>query len=184
MKDNLRIKFVGFIEDKINYLVDLDNREVFYKHLDCTNYTKLSNKFVIIDNPINDSLTVSFKLADRVNICEVEIYANCITHVNVTLTNTLTHEKTVLPEEFTTYDYFSKQNLLDKNGNLNLFVDYDRVFSLTKHNIGLIYNTCERVDFIYNVLQDIKSQKDFSVIVKNILTGVRDKLDRPTPLSE
>lgn len=185
MEDNLRIKFVGFIQEKVNYIVDLDNREVFYKHLDCTNYTKLPNKFAIINNPITDSLTVSFKLADNINICEVEIYANCITHVNVTLTNTIKHEKTVLPEEFTTYDYFSKQNLLDSNGNLNLFIDYDKIFALSKYNLGLLYTNCERLDFMYELLQDIKTQKDFSIIIRNVLTGMRDKLDpKPTPLNK
>jgi hypothetical protein len=182
MEENLRIRFVGFIYGDINYIVDLDEREVSYKPVSCGVYRKLDTKISTFINPIDNSLTLSFKSINGHNTVEVEVYPQCIKHCSITLTNTVTHEKTVLAKEYYNFDYFLAGNLLDKDGNIFTFVDYNDVFSLTEEEIEIMFKNGESYNLIKRTLDDISIQKNFSIIIKNFLESVKVKMDYPSPL--
>lgn len=174
--DNLRIRFVGFISDTTNYIVDIDNKEVLYKESTCTIFKKLTNRVTSFVNPINNSMVISFKLHHEESVAEVQLYPGCISHCTVSLTGCKTHNKEVLEKDFFNFDYFDYNNLLDKNGNVSTFVDYNEVFGLSEEELSLVFSHEESINFIKRIIENIQGQREFIEIIRGILTEVKSKI--------
>lgn len=182
--ENLRIRFVGFFHDETNYIVDLDMREVSYKAITCSTYRKLESKITTFTNPINSSLTLSFQTVDKKFTVEIEVYPNCIKHCTVSLLDNVTHIKTILEKEYYNFDYFTSANLLDKNGNIFTFVDYNDVFNLTSEQLLDMFSHEECASILYKTITNIECQKNFSIIIKSFLEDIKKRIDYPTPLEK
>lgn len=174
---NIRIRYVGFVYNKVNYIVDFDNRKVIYKPCQESCYVKLNRKISVNNNSITGAYSLGFNTVNCNTSASVEIYPNDINHCTVTLTSLRDYSKEVLDECYTCIEYFDINNMTDKYGNLITFVDYNEVLSLTKEDLASIYSQNELVDILYSIIKNIKCNKDMTNVVKNILLSIKNKLN-------
>lgn len=174
---NIRIRYVGFVYNKVNYIVDFDNRKVIYKPCQESCYVKLNRKISVSNNSITGAYSLGFNTVNCNISASVEIYPNDINHCTVTLTSLRDYSKEVLDECYTCIEYFDINNMTDKYGNLITFVDYNEVLSLTKEDLASIYSQNELVDILYSIIRNIKCNKDMTNVVKNILLSIKNKLN-------
>lgn len=174
---NIRIRYVGFVYNKVNYIVDFDNRKVIYKPCQESCYVKLNRKISVNNNSITGAYSLGFNTVNCNTSASVEIYPNDINHCAVTLTSLRDYSKEVLDECYTCIEYFDINNMTDKYGNLITFVDYNEVLSLTKEDLASIYSQNELVEILYSIISNIKCNKDMTNVVKNILLSIKNKLN-------
>lgn len=173
---NVRIRYVGFIFHEINYIADLDNRIIFYKPLKETCYRQLPSKVSTSTNSLTNSYRLSFPLYKSHSCAEVEVYPKDIEHCSVTISDSISHEKLILPDEYTTFEFFDMKNMLDENGNLITLVDYKEVLDLTESELLMLYTFPEMVKLIKNILDNLSNEKDLTVVIKNLLVEMKRKL--------
>lgn len=174
---NLRIKFVGFIYNSINYIIDLDNKEVIYKSLKDTHYKRLKGKVSVMVSPITKSYSLNFNLYQECSCAEVEVYPNCIDHCSVTITDIKNHSKEILDDNYVAYEFFKIANMLDKNLNIITMVDYEVVFNLTENELATLFTYNEAISFIKEFIDNIYEEKDVMEVTKGLLHNIKNKLN-------
>ena len=175
---NVRIKFVGFIYNQINYIVDLDNRKVLYKSLKESKYQQLAKRVNVTSDSLTKSYKLGFHLYNESSVANVEVYPNDIENCNVTIVNLNTHETEILDKNYIAYEFFDAKNMLDECGNIITFVNYQDIFKLTAMELMTLFTYTESIDFIKNVLDSVLCNKDLVVVVQNLLTEIKQKICR------
>lgn len=174
---NLRIKYVGFIYDNVNYIVDLDNRCVLYKPKLESCWRHYNTKVSISSNDQLKSYQLSFKLIGNKDVATCEVYPNDINSCSVDITNIRSHKKQTLSNDYINYEFYSKRNMLDSRGNIITYNNYSKVFKLTQTELMKLFTHGESAELIHNLLEVLNLTKDTNITVDELLTTVRDKMN-------
>lgn len=172
---NVRIKYIGFIYNRVNYIVDLDNRKVLFKTLDYTKYQQLANRVTVTSDSLTCSYKLSFNMYKVCMVASVEIYPNDIQNCNVTITNKNTHESFLLDKDYIAYEFFDAKNMLDKNGNIITFINYQDIFKLTTADLMTLFSYPESINLIKSILDNVMNSKDLVSVVKDLLVDIKNK---------
>lgn len=173
--NNLRIKYVGFIYECINYIVDLDNRKVMFKPLKETKYQQLQCRVNVTSDNLTKSYKLGFHLYKSNYIANVEIYPNDIENCNVILTDRTTHNTEMLDKDYVAFEFFDAKNMLDEHGNIITFVNYQDIFKLDEQDLMTLFTYTESITFMKSILNSIMNSKDLTEVVKKLLIDIRAK---------
>ena len=173
---NVRIKYVGFIYNRVNYIVDLDNRKVLFKPINhCTKYEQLANRVTVTSDSLTCSYKLGFNLYKICKVASVEIYPNDIENCNVIIFDKNTHEKEILDKDYISFEFFEPKNMLDANGNIITFINYSDIFKLTTNELMTLFTYPESIGLIKEILNNVMCSKDLVEVVKKLLIDVRTK---------
>jgi hypothetical protein len=173
---NLRIKYIGFIYNDINYIVDIDQKNVIYKPIKESVYKKYNVKVYVQVSPIDKSYSLSFNLYQELSFVEVIIYPNCVDDCTVIINNTNTNHKEIMSNDYVTYEYFKIANMVDENLNLVTLVDYEDVFALGTTQLANLYTYPETLDLIKSFIDATYKEKDSDKVIKEFLSNIKKRL--------
>lgn len=173
---NLRIKFVGFIYNNVNYIVDLDNRNVSYKPVKESCWRHYNTKLSVSSNALLKSYQLSFKLIGNNEMVTCEVYPNDISCCKVEVTNIVSHERQILSNDYINYEFYSKKNMLDSDGNIITYLNYANVFRLTVEEIMMLFTHQECATLIYDMLNLLNESKDSNIVTNELLIQIRNQM--------
>lgn len=157
--DYLRLKYVGFIFNNTNYIVDFDNRVVFHRKVGSVSsaYYKLKEKITVRAQHTRTSMTLSFNISSpetRYTV-DVEIYPRVSYIANVTITNLDTLSKLTLSKDNYAVSCTTMNALLTDAWNIDTFMDFSKVLCLTKQDLDTIYTKQGLIDTIKSTLDTL-----------------------------
>lgn len=174
--DYLRLKYVGFIFNDTNYIIDFDNRTVYHRKVGSVSsaYYKLKEKITVRAQHTRTAMTLSFSISTSETryTVDAEIYPRVSYFANVTITNLDTLSKLTLTKDMYAISCTTMNALLTDAWDIDTFMDFTKVLCLTKQDLDTIYTKQGLIDTIKSTLSTLDTTSSPKKAIYNMLNEI------------